>query len=111
MVTYKTRRVRQVGALKLRVDGGIPIFQEKGLPMPNELRIVIIEDVTTVTRGGEEEHIIERRYQLAFGGRVICPELNDKNLLEVLFGMFMFAVTDHPEVSFFLFYIHAIQRR
>lgn len=74
------------------------------MPMPNALRIVIIEDVSTVMRGGEEVHYVERRYQLAFGGRVICPELNDKNQLEVLFGMFMFAVTDHPEVVSFLFW-------
>lgn len=69
--------------------------------MPQGIRIVIIETMTTVKTPGKEPYKVkDRKYHLAFGGRRICPELNEKNALEVSFGLYMFCAAFHPEVSF-----------
>lgn len=71
------------------------------MPMPQGIRIVIIETLVTVAKPGKEPYKVkERKYHLAYGGRRICPELNEKNGLEVFFGKYMFCAAFHPEASF-----------
>lgn len=72
------------------------------MPMPADLRIVITEsEVETghVDADGTKRTVKVRRYQLAFGGKVICRDVNDRNLMEVWFNMYMFKSTFHPDVS------------
>lgn len=72
--------------------------------MPQNFRIVIFKEVKKVAVRdpitGEVSYndVTYKTYRLAFGGRIICRELNDKNLLVVLFGAYQFCGTYHPEV-------------
>lgn len=74
--------------------------------MPMEPRIVITEALVPtghVNEEGERRMVKVRRYQLAFGGKVICRDVNDRNLLAVLFFLYMLVTTYHPEVGLFCF--------
>lgn len=72
--------------------------------MPQNFRVVIFTEVKKVDVrdpvSGEvsQVDVTYRTYRLAFGGRLICRELNDKNLLVALFAAYQFCGTFHPEV-------------
>lgn len=60
------------------------------------LRIVITKHEHEVTRTsplGEvtTSTIVEHKYQLAFEGRIICAEVDSRNLMAVFFAAYMFA--------------------
>lgn len=74
--------------------------------MPQKLRIVITREVKQVDVrdpvSGEisQVDVTYSTYRLAFGGRLICREIHDKNLLKVAFGAYQFSATYHPEVVY-----------
>lgn len=83
------------------------------MPMPQAFRIVIFKEMKEVEvrdpMSGKTSSVTVpfQTYHLAFGGRLVCRDLTDKNLLLVLFGAYMNFAVYHPEVInnrlFFIF--------
>lgn len=73
--------------------------------MPQALRIVILREVKevpshdAVTGEPTTIKVTYNTYRLAFGGKLICREMNDKNLMLVGFAAYMFCASYHPEVN------------